>query len=158
MKLLPDNFKLYLIGSGTCWNKLKSITSQLGLHEKIEFIEKLPFSELRNYTSQAHLGLSLDKPLSINYKLSLPNKIFDYIHAGIPVLSSSVVEVEKIIKDFEVGTTVKEVTPGAIAKAITDIFANLDLYNQWRENTRTAAEELCWQNEEKVLEEIFSAV
>jgi glycosyltransferase involved in cell wall biosynthesis len=158
MTLLPENFKLYLIGSGTCWNKLKSLTSELGLHQKVELIEKLPFRELRNYTSQAHLGLSLDKPISTNYKLSLPNKIFDYIHAGIPVLSSSVVEVEKIINDFEVGTTITEVTPNAIAKAIMEIFTNPGLYNQWRNNTRKAAEELCWQKEEKVLEEIFSAV
>ena len=158
MTLLPENFKLYLIGSGTCWNKLKSLTSELSLNEKVEFIEKLPFSELHNYTSQAHLGLSLDKPISTNYRLSLPNKIFDYIHAGIPVLSSSVVEVEKIIKGFDVGTTVTEVTPNAIAKAILEIFVNPDLYNQWRNNTHKAAEELCWQKEEKVLEEIFSAV
>jgi glycosyltransferase involved in cell wall biosynthesis len=158
MTLLPENFKLYLIGSGTRWNDLKSLTSQLNLHEKIAFIEKVPFSELRNYTSQAHLGLSLDKPVSTNYKLSLPNKIFDYIHAGVPVLSSSIVEIESIIKSFRVGTTIAEVTPNAIATAITEIFANQELYNQWRENTKKAAEELCWQKEEKVLEEIFSTV
>ncbi len=158
MTLLPNDFKLYFIGSGTCWDKLKAMTIELNLTGKIEFIEKLPFSELKHYTRQAHLGLSLDKPFSINYQLSLPNKIFDYIHAGIPVLSSSVVEVKKIIENYEVGTTIDAITPASIAKAITDIFSNPTLYNHWRKNTLSASEALCWQTEEKVLEEIFSTV
>jgi glycosyltransferase involved in cell wall biosynthesis len=158
MSLLPDNYKLYFIGSGTVWNKLKEMTDRLNLNEKIEFIEKIPFSKLRDYTRQAHLGLSLDKPSCLNYKLSLPNKVFDYIHAGIPVLSSSVAEVKNIIDGFEVGITIKDVTPAYIAKAIENVFSNPALYNCWKENTYKAAEILCWQKEEKVLEEIFSSL
>ena len=158
MGLLPDNYKLYFIGSGTVWNKLKEMTDRLNLNEKIKFIEKISFSKLRDYTRQAHLGLSLDKPSCLNYKLSLPNKVFDYIHAGIPVLSSSVVEVKNIIERFEVGTTIKDVTPSSIAEAIENVFKNPAIYNRWKENTNKAAENLCWQKEQKVLEEIFSSL
>lgn len=155
MQLLPDKFNLYLIGSGTCWEKLKISTKKLQLQERVTFIEKLPFDQLRHYTEQAHLGLSLDKPVSLNYQLSLPNKIFDYIHAGIPVLASPVVEVKNIIENFEVGTTINEVTPNCIAAAVTDVFNNPSLYDYWKANTSKAAEILCWQNEQKVLDEIF---
>jgi glycosyltransferase involved in cell wall biosynthesis len=158
MSLLPDNYKLYFIGSGTVWNKLKEMTDRLNLNEKIEFIEKIPFSKLRGYTRQAHLGLTLDKPSCLNYKLSLPNKVFDYIHAGIPVLSSSVAEVKNIVDGFGVGTTIEDVTASSIAKAIENVFNNPTLYNCWKENTYRAAEILCWQKEEKVLEEIFSSL
>jgi glycosyltransferase involved in cell wall biosynthesis len=158
MSLLPGNYKLYFIGSGTLWNKLKEMTYRLNLNEKIEFIDKIPFSKLHDYTRQAHLGLSLDKSSCLNYKLSLPNKVFDYIHAGIPVLSSSVVEVKNIIDNFEVGATIKDVTPSSIAEAIKNIFENEALYNRWKENTYKAAEILCWQKEEKVLAEIFSSL
>jgi glycosyltransferase involved in cell wall biosynthesis len=158
MSLLPDNYKLYFIGSGTVWNKLKKMADGLSLNERIEFIEKISFSKLREYTRQAHLGLSLDKSSCLNYKLSLPNKVFDYIHAGIPILSSSVVEVKNIIDGFEVGTTIKDITPSSIAEAIENIFGNMALYNRWKENTYKTAENLCWQKEEKVLEEIFSSL
>jgi glycosyltransferase involved in cell wall biosynthesis len=134
------------------------MTDRLNLNEKIEFIEKIPFSKLRDYTRQAHLGLTLDKPSCLNYKLSLPNKVFDYIHAGIPVLSSSVAEVKNIVDGFGVGTTIEDVTASSIAKAIENVFNNPTLYNCWKENTYRAAEILCWQKEEKVLEEIFSSL
>jgi glycosyltransferase involved in cell wall biosynthesis len=157
MQLLPNQFMLFLIGSGDCWNKLKKIAADLNLNDKVKFIDKIPFSELRDYTSQAHLGISLDKPFCLNYKLSLPNKIFDYIHAGIPVLSSDVIEVKRIIDCYKVGLTISEVSPSSIAKAVTEIFHNKNRYMFWKQNTQEAAKDLCWEKEEKILDEIFNS-
>lgn len=156
MQILPDNFMLYFIGSGNCWNKLKMLAGNLKLNHKIIFIEKIPFPELPSYTQQAHLGLSLDKPFCLNYELSLPNKIFDYIHAGIPVLASEVTEVKNIIENYNVGMTINEVSPKEIANAVLKIFENKEQYQLWKNNTYEAAKNLCWQKEEKVLEEIFN--
>lgn len=155
MKHLPDNFLLCLIGGGDCWEKLKQMSEALNLHNKVLFIERVPFEELRSYTSQAHLGLSLDKPVWENQKLSLPNKIFDYIHAGLPVLASDVIEVRTVLEQYNVGTTIKNITPEEISTAVLQIFENRQRYQLWKQNTLKAASELCWQNEEKVLESIF---
>jgi glycosyltransferase involved in cell wall biosynthesis len=157
MLYLPDNFLLYFIGSGDCWEKLKQLAADLKLQEKVKFIEKIPFQELKKYTAQAHLGLSLDKPISLNYQLSLPNKIFDYIHAGVPVLTSDIFEVRKIIETWNVGSIVKEITPEAIAAAVKDIFSNESRYQQWKENCQIAAMELNWQKEKNILKQIYTS-
>lgn len=155
MKLLPDNFLLVLIGAGESWEDLKKLSLTLDLESKVSFIEKVPFPELKAYTSNAYLGFSLDKPLSINYQLSLPNKIFDYIHAGVPVVASEIKEVKKILDQYQVGATINEVTPQNIAKIVLEIFNNRQQYETWKQHTAKAAEDLCWQKEQLVLKEIF---
>jgi len=155
MSLLPPHFHLVLIGSGTSWLDLKKLVEDLELGNQVTFIEKVPFNQLYYYTRQANVGVSLDKPLSLNYELSLPNKIFDYIHAAVPVLSSSVKEVKKIIDHYDIGITIDEISPGKIADTLVGIHANTTAYNQWKRNTYRAARELCWEEEEKKLDRIY---
>ena len=155
MQYLPQTYLLVLIGGGDSWNLLQKLATELNLNEKVLFIPKVPFSQLQQYTQQAHLGISLDKPFCINYKLSLPNKIFDYIHAGIPILASALVEVKNIITTYKVGMVIEEITPKNIAEAVLNIFNHPERYHQWKENTLKAAPELCWQNEQKILDQIF---
>lgn len=158
MRFLPSNYLLVFIGSGDAWIKLQNITKELNLEEKITFIDKIHFDRLPDFTKHAHLGFSLDKPTSLNYRYSLPNKIFDYIHAGVPVLASDVVEVKKVISEYEVGTIISKITPQNIAKAVSDIFNNKDDYFRWKSNTQIAAKNLSWQNEEKKLHEFYNPI
>lgn len=158
MQLLPDNFLLALIGGGEIWDDLTKLCQELNLEKKVLFIEKVPHDELKKYTVHAYLGFSLDKPTNLNYRLSLPNKIFDYIHAGVPVVASEIKEVKNILETYRVGATITEVTPQAIATAILSIFKNQQQYETWKQNTAKAANELCWQKEQLILKEIFEVM
>mgnify|MGYP003576326530 CR=1 FL=1 len=158
MTFLSSNFLLILIGSGNAWEILKKKTGDLNLNEKVWFIEKVPFDALRSYTRQAHLGLSLDKPNCLNYELSLPNKIFDYIHAGIPVLASPIKEVKNIIDEYDIGMYIDEVSPRKIADAVQWIYENPSNYKKWKDNTKKAATELCWEKEQHQLDGLLNAL
>lgn len=152
MQYLPDDYILYFIGSGTIWGRLKQLVHELKLSEKVIFIEPLPYLEMMEYTRQSFLGLIFEKiDASEEHLFALPNKFFDYVHAGIPVLSSEAVEIKLLIDQYHVGDTIGNFDPSEIAKKILEISKNKNVYDLWKQNTAEASEDLNWENEEKSL-------
>ncbi len=158
MQYLNDDFLLLIIGNGDVVPQLKKMTEEKKLHQRIRFIGRLPYNELKKYTSVADLGVTLDKDTNLNYRYSLPNKIFDYIQAGIPVLSSKLPELERIIQTYEVGELVDEVTPKAIASKIQYLAVNKTKLVWYAHQSQKAARELNWEKEKSVLLNIYSTI
>ena len=152
MQYLPDDFILYFIGSGTILKRLKNMVDELKLFEKIIFIDPLPYLEMMEYTRQSFLGLIFEKiETSEEHLFALPNKFFDYLNAGIPVLSSKAVEIKLLIDQYHVGDTIDNFDPKDISKKILEISKNKNVYDLWKQNTAAASEDLNWENEEKIL-------
>lgn len=151
-------FHLLIVGGGDIFPRLEKIVRQNNLEGKITLIPKVPFTVLDHFTRQAHLGLSIDKPSVINHRYSLPNKLFEYLHAGVPVLASRLVEQERIINHYHVGTFIEDHHPEHIAQKIREIFENPGLWEQWKENTKLVRDELNWENERKIIIDIFKQV
>jgi glycosyltransferase involved in cell wall biosynthesis len=151
-----ENAILLIIGAGDVIEVLKDKAKHLGLAEKVMFIPRQPFEILHNYTVLADIGLTLDKDTNINYRFSLPNKLFDYIQAGIPVLASPLKEVRAVIEQYSVGTCIVSHDPGHIAECITQMLTDKDKYYRYRSNCLTAKEELCWEKEKVKLIKVYS--
>ena len=151
-----ENALLLIIGSGDVFPTLHKIVSEKKLQDKVIFKSKMPFTELRQYTMNSDLGMAIDKDTNLNYHFSLPNKLFDYIHSGIPTLSSGLIELKQIIDKYDIGYYIQNHEPKHIAKVITEIFADQVHYAIVKANTLRAKEELCWENEEKVLISIIN--
>ena len=147
---------LLIVGDGDILEQVKSRTEKLDLNEKVTFRKKIPFEELWNYTSHADIGISLDKDTNINYKYSLPNKIFDFVHAGVPVLASDLIEIRKIFSKYNIGELIESHDPKHIAEKIKFMLSDPEKRKGWIENSVIASRDLCWQNEEKVLEGIYT--
>jgi len=146
-----DSAVLLIVGSGDVFPTLHKIIKKYNLRDKIIFKPKMPFAELRQYTMNSDLGLAIDKDRILNYHFSLPNKLFDYIHSGIPTLSSGLIELKQIIDKYDIGYYIQNHDPKHIASVISDIFSDKIRYNTVKQNTAKAKEELCWEKEEKVL-------
>lgn len=152
MQFLPSDFNLYFIGSGTILWKLKHMVEDLKLSSKVIFIDPLPYNEMMDYTRQCFLGLIFEKiDVSDEHLFALPNKFFDYIHAGIPVLASNVVEMKTLMEKYNIGSFINNFEPKEIAAKIMEIADNKEEYDLWQQNTSLAAAELNWENEEKIL-------
>jgi glycosyltransferase involved in cell wall biosynthesis len=153
MQYLPD-YHLFIVGEGTVLPQLKEMTKQMQLQDRITFVPRQTPENLFNYTSLADIGMAIDTDQSANLRFSLPNKIFEYIKAGTPMVVSNLVERANIVKKYDVGEIDSTVTPESIVQAVEKL-AIPERLSQCRENCKTAAQELTWENEEKVLEEIY---
>ena len=152
-----DGIQLVIIGGGDVIELLKQKSVSKALEDKITFLPKLKPEELMHYTKCADLGISIDKNTNLNYEYSLPNKLFDYIHAGIPILASRLIEIEKIIKQYEIGYFIDEHNPKHIAQRIQECLLHPD-YLKWKQNTKLAAEALNWEQEKQKLQQLIQSV
>jgi glycosyltransferase involved in cell wall biosynthesis len=149
--LYLENVVLLIVGSGDVFPTLHKIIEENDLSSKIIFKPKMSFAELRQYTMNSDLGLAIDKDTNLNYHFSLPNKLFDFIHSGIPTLSSGLIELKQIIDRYDIGYYIQSHDPEHIAQVVEALFCDEDLYAQVKANTAKAKKELCWELEEKVL-------
>ncbi|MCX7862090.1 MAG: glycosyltransferase [Bacteroidales bacterium] len=153
MLYLDPNFGLLIIGSGDMEQQLKKQVTDLNLTARIHFTGKLPFESLHLYTRKAFLGFSLEENLGLNYFYALPNKLFDYIHAGVPVVCSDFPEMRNIVQKYNIGVTTYANNGIELAKLIKEICQNVELYHTWKNNCKLASEELCWEKEKSKYDE-----
>ena len=155
MKFLPEAM-LFIIGAGAEEEKLEKLVSQTALYNRVIFYGRVKFEELKFLTMQADLGLSAEEDICLNYRYSLPNKLFDYIHAGIPVLVSGLYEMERIVKERKIGQLILDRTPEKLADQIREMLFNDEEIGRWRDNALETAKEFNWFKEKKMIEDIYS--
>jgi len=153
-----ENAALLFVGGGDVFNQLKEKVRSLKIEDKVFFIPKQPMEILYQYTSLADFGLTLDKDTNLNYRYSLPNKLFDYIQAGLPVLASDLPEVRKIVDHYNIGKITPSTSVADIAATMKQMISDAQQLALWKENLKIAAADLCWENEEKKLMQIFKDV
>jgi glycosyltransferase involved in cell wall biosynthesis len=142
---------LFIAGNGDIRDALKQRVERLALQGKVVFTGRLTPGELRRITPGCDLGVSLEEDLGLNYRLALPNKIFDYIQAGIPVLCSNLPEMSAIVHQYRVGEVCISREPHELAKQMSGMLSDADARKQWKVNLKKAADELSWEREEQKL-------
>ncbi len=151
-----DSAILLIIGFGKVECQLKDLVSELSVEERVIFYGKVSFQELISYTKQADLGLLLERPLGLSFTYALPNKLFDYIHADLPIAASPLLEVKKIMDEFEIGVMVENHNSKYLADTINEMLNNREKRVMWKQNMQKAKKELNWEKEEKKLIKIFA--
>ncbi|NDD19142.1 MAG: glycosyltransferase [Flavobacteriia bacterium] len=142
---LHPNALLLVVGSGDAFPHLQRTAEAQGwMGSKVRFIGRVPREALARYTEAAHLGFSLDKPKSQNYRWSLPNKLFDYFQAGIPVIASNLVEVAAHLG--AAGRVIHETTPEAILSAVNELLQP-EVYRHAVQAAQQAAHRYHWDHE-----------
>jgi len=155
---LIDNAILFLVGDGDVIPEVKRLVAQNALQNKVRFVSRLPYPELMRYTAAADLGLALDKPLSLNYQLALPNKVFDYIQAGTPIVASPLIEIQDIIQQYDCGEIVDTVNPASIAKSVMDLINDPTRLAQLKKNCLVAAQQEHWGKDQEILKQVIRRV
>jgi len=152
MKLLPNHL-FVIIGDGDILEELKQKASFKNLKQQIFFLGKVSPQKLKTLTPNADIGISLEEDLGLNYRYALPNKLFDYIQAEVSVIVSDLPDMKSLVENQQVGNVLKERTPKALAKLITET-----LNQNFSKHLSIAKEELTWNKESKKLIELIQNI
>lgn len=157
MKYIDDTV-LMIVGDGDVVSQLKKYVIENKLGEKALFFDRKPYQEMMNYTFHADLGLTLDKPTNLNYRFSLPNKVFDYIHTGTPIIATDLIEISTIVRTYDVGRIITDFTPQNLAQTISTLLSDTILLDQLKENCHKAKAIENWEKETEILKEIYPKI
>ena len=150
-----DQAALVLVGDGDIAQTLNQQTEKLNLQERVIFTGRIPLEKVYSYTIKANIGVSLEENMGLNYYYAMPNKLFDYIHANVPVLVSALPEMEHVVKKHDIGMVTDNNHPKKLALLFNYMLAEEDKRSLWKKNLKIAAEELCWEKEEQKLKAIY---
>jgi glycosyltransferase involved in cell wall biosynthesis len=153
-----EDAHLVMIGGGELEEDLKRIVEKKNLTKRVTFLGYIPTDELIRTSAQADLGIVLFEPTSINYSYALPNKFFEYIMAGLPVLASKIKTFENYVENYQVGLTVDPFNIAMISQSLVDMLSDKEKMTQWRLNSLKASKELNWEMEAKKMNQIYENI
>jgi len=114
-----------VMGSGNEKEELLALKENMNLRN-VHFIDKVPFNDLLNYTASADVGILLIESINVSKELTLPNKVFEYMAAGIPFITNYLPEASKIVEDVDCGYVINDKYSKEIAISLNEIMRNLD--------------------------------
>ena len=148
---------LYIAGSGDLEDELKDRTQREGLQDKVKFLGLLRPAELKAYTDKAYLGINVLENLGLSYYYSLSNKYFDYIQAGVPVVTNNYPEYQRLQDEYGCGV-LADTTADSLVERVSFLLNNPSEYAELKKNCLIARHKLTWQNEENALMAVYDRV
>jgi glycosyltransferase involved in cell wall biosynthesis len=138
--------KYVLRGFGRMEPELRSFVDEKGL-TNVTFAPPVKTTELIPAARTSHVGLAITVPINLNFKLSVSNKIFEYVSAGLPVIMSDIPEHRYLNDKYNFGIILKENTAECLRDAVMTMYENEELYREYSANAKRLSEELNWETE-----------
>ncbi|GCE20953.1 hypothetical protein KDK_47530 [Dictyobacter kobayashii] len=141
-------------------SQLHSLIEQQGVAGQVKILPPVPYSELLTWTASADLGVTIYSPdYSLNVSMFLPNKLFEYLLVGVPVLSSNIGPIVEVIQKYDVGQIIASLAPEDIAAAINLLLHDKEALQRMRAHALTASrDELCWEKESPRLLQLYAEI
>ncbi|MDD2799098.1 MAG: glycosyltransferase [Bacteroidales bacterium] len=153
-----DNAVFCIAGDGDIVPEIKHKIVEMKLQEKVILLGKIPLEELQEYTYSANLGVCLLENRGLNYYYSLPNRVFDFAQAGIPILATDFPEIRNVVAKYQIGELINEYEPKYLAQIIEKMLDSWHIDSQKQTIFAKAKQDLCWEKEELVLLSLFSQI
>lgn len=148
---------LVLMGYGTDWYKkqLRDLILKNGVESRVSFFGPVPSDEVIKYAAGADLGMAPIENACLSYYYCSPNKVFEYINAGLAVVVSAFPELKRVINKHEIGCTFDPDEPRDIARAVEYIFKDPERWRRMKQNTIAASQSYNWENESEKLLNLY---
>lgn len=155
--LLPPDVTLVFLGSGESQSHLRDTAYALGIAERILFVPPVVPEQVAAAIVEADAGIVLLRSDAWHTRATLPNKLFEAVAAGLPVIASNVFALRRLVRRHELGVVVDCGDPAAIARGI-EMVLEPQSQRVLRANVRAAQGDLNWSNEALRLRAFFREV
>lgn len=142
-----QNVHFVIVGEGEFRKQFETIAANSNASNRIHFLGAVNHTELLNYTAGADIGLALIENISISYYYALPNKLFEYIMAGVPILASNLPQMKNVIDKYEVGKYVDPEHEEDLVSTLIEMINDDEKLKKYAVNCKIASQELNWDVE-----------
>lgn len=149
---------LVILGDGPDTDKFKKLSEELGIQSRVYFQQAVPVEVLLNYTADGTIGVVNTRRNCLNSEYCLPNKLFEYLQAGLPVAVNDLREVSALVKRYDVGEVFPDGSSQALAATLNSMLSDNEKLNRYRNAVNVATKELNWDNEKKKLIALYANI
>jgi glycosyltransferase involved in cell wall biosynthesis len=135
--------------------ELSARIRERGVSDRVWMVPSLPLAELLAHTAEADVGVSLLQDSCENHRLALPNKLFEYVAAGVPVITSALPESQRLVEGYGIGWCVRPDDTEALVAALRRALDRRGDPRMQASLARAAAE-LRWPREKARLTELYA--
>ncbi|NJO88706.1 MAG: glycosyltransferase family 4 protein [Chloroflexia bacterium] len=150
-----DDAVLVIAGKGDIENDLKKRVNENQLNNKVVFVGAIPLEQLFQLTKMAHVGLVLQEDLSLSYRYVLPNRLFDFMKAEVPILASNLPELHKIVSNEKIGLLIDGFEKEELIDKIKELLFNEGLIAKIKIQLRECKRKYSWEIQEKKLIDFY---
>ena len=155
MHLINPDTKLVVLGDGFLIPSMQKIVDEKKLQDRVFFHEAVAIDVLYEYTNSADIGISLIQNTCLSYYFSLPNKVFEFIQAEVPVICSNFPDMRELVEQYKVGIVVRPEEPASIARVVNELMGCWREINEHRKMCKLAKKNINWESEERILLSIY---
>lgn len=131
---------------------LERIAFQYKVADRTKFFGPVPPEDVTAYAGSADIGIAPIENVCLSYYYCAPNKVFEYIQGGLPVVASNFPDLNRIVQQNGIGVTCDIAKPDRISDAVAELRANFQLYS---DNVKKVGNKYCWENEEIKLMDLY---
>lgn len=148
LEFLPG-CRLVVAGVGDLFDEMKDYAAEKPWGDRVEFLGRLTPDELGRLTPQADVGLVMLEDMGLNYHYALPNRIGDFVAAGVPMVVSDLPEMAAVVRRYGIGA----IMDGTGAKALAEAVKKVQARGWSEEDFAEARKDMDWNKEkEKLIE------
>jgi glycosyltransferase involved in cell wall biosynthesis len=141
-------------GEAACEARVRELAGELGVADRVHLLASVPLERLLEHTGDADVGVSMLEDTCENHRLALPNKVFEYLAAGIPVVVNDLPELRRLVGQYGIGWVAEGASPERLAATLRTALEQRD-DPALAQRLAVAGRELRWDVEQRRLLELY---
>jgi glycogen(starch) synthase len=152
--LLPEDVALVFLGQGASVEAVRALAEACGIGERVFIVPPVPPEHVAVTIRPADVAAILMRTESWNTRAGLPNKLFEAVGAGVPVLASDMFVLRRVVRRYDLGLLCDQDDPALIARALRQMLVP-ETQAFYRERVQAAQRDLNWQIEAEKLRTVY---